>query len=57
MFFTIEVLFLLKKTTTLVQYNEYSTRTVDSDSMMLKHQCISIHSVEFALMHLELFMG
>ena len=56
MFFTIEVLFLLKKKT-LVQYNEYSIRTVDSDSMMLKHQCISIHSVEFALMHLELFMG
>ena len=41
----------------LVQYNEYSVITVDTDGLVLQHQGISSHSAEYAPMHFQRFMG
>ena len=41
----------------LVQYNEYSVNTLDTDKLVFQHQGISSHSAEYEVMHSQLFMG
>ena len=41
----------------VAQYNEYLISTVDTDGLVLKHQAISNHSTEYALMYFQLFMS
>ena len=37
----------------LVQYNENSESTVDTDGLVLQHQGISSHIAEYASMHVS----
>ena len=41
----------------LAQYNEYLFSTVDTDGLVLWHQGISSHSVEYAVMCFQLCVG
>ena len=41
----------------LDQYNEYVISTVGTDGLVLQHQAISTHSVVYASMRSQFFMG
>ena len=41
----------------LIQCNDYSVSTVDTDGLVIQHQSISGHSAEYTSMRFLLFMG
>ena len=53
MLFTVQVIYFMK----LVQCNEYLVSTVDTDGLVQQHQGTNSHSMEYASLGSQLFVG